>query len=155
MSSIVQSGFVSANDPSKPTSGAAVPFREIIPPPGHPKIAGVDKSNALEWCDSRTKIDAPAWLINRLRKQNIDKPYVGFTTDGKVREGVYKYAEDEGAPVEEMTEAAKGLVDLMSEEEKKRTIFPSVEDDEIRIWSNPELYVNPGMEAPDWFSRSW
>jgi hypothetical protein len=49
-----------------------------------------------------------------------------------------------GAPTEAMTKAAEAVLGAMSEEEKKRTVYSSVEDDAIRLWSNPELYVNPG-----------
>lgn len=154
MAAPVDSGYIQATDPTRPRTDAAVPFREIIPAPGHPRIAGIESSDAHTWCDSRRKIDAPAWLINRLDAKNLEKPYVGFTTDGTVREGLYEYPEDEGAPVEEAKEAADALIAIMSEEEKVRTLFPSVEVDEIRLWSNPELYVNPGGLRLDECSQS-
>ncbi|KAL1625127.1 hypothetical protein SLS56_007472 [Neofusicoccum ribis] len=138
------SGYIRSNDPTRPRSDAAVPFREIIPPPDHPKIAGIEHCDAHSWCASRRKIDAPAWLIDRLDAKNLEKPFVGFTTDGTVREGLYAYANDEGAPVEAASKAAAALLALLSAEERARTLLPSVEDDAIRLWSNPELYVNPG-----------
>ena len=82
-----QSGFVQADDPTVPTSGAAVPFRDIIPHADHRKIAGIASHDALSWCESRRQIPAPAWLINRLDAKNLETPYVGFTIDGTVREG--------------------------------------------------------------------
>jgi hypothetical protein len=142
----VNSGYLQASDPSKPSSGAAVPFREIVPPPGHPRIAGIEHHSAQSWCDSRRQIEAPAWLINRLDAKNLEKPYKGFTTDGKVREGVYHYAEDEGAPTEQVAEKVEALLEILSEEDKKAVQFGSVTDDEFRLWSNPELYMNPGMQ---------
>lgn len=138
------SGYIQANDPTRPRSDAAVPFREIIPPPGHPRIAGIEHCDAHSWCASRREIDAPAWLINRLDAKNLEKPYVGFTSDGTVREGLYAYADDEGAPVEAASKAANALIGTLSNEEKARTLFASAEADEMRLWSNPELYVNPG-----------
>ncbi|KAJ9639556.1 hypothetical protein H2199_006591 [Coniosporium tulheliwenetii] len=138
------SGYVQTSDPSRPRSDAVIPFRELIPPPGHPRIKGIEHCNALEWCESRRQIEAPAWLINRLAAANLEKPYKGFTSNGHVEEGVYHYAEDEGAPVEAMTEAAEALLGLLSAKQRKETQFESVEADEIRLWSNPELYVNPG-----------
>lgn len=116
MAAPIDSGYIQATDPTRPRTDAAVPFREIIPSPGHPRIAGIESSDAHTWCDSRRKIDAPAWLINRLDAKNLEKPYVGFTTDGTVREGLYDYAEDEGAPVEEATKAVNALIVIMSEE---------------------------------------
>jgi hypothetical protein len=140
-----QSGFTKVGDPTTPSSGAAVPFRNLIPDPSHPKIAGIASHDALSWCESRRKIPAPAWLINRLDAKNLEKPYVGFTTDGQVRKGVYTYADDEGAPVEEMVRAAEALLSVLEEGQRKvGVLFDGVDADECRLWSNPELYVNPG-----------
>jgi Protein of unknown function (DUF3500) len=127
-----------------PTSGAAVPFRDIIRDPSHPKIAGIASPDALSWCESRRQIPAPGWLINRLDAKNLEKPYVGFTTDGTVRKGVYAYAEDEGAPVEKMVKAAEALLVMLEPGQRKAVQFEGVEADVFRLWSNPELYVNPG-----------
>ena len=139
-----QSGFIKEGDPMAPTSGAEVPFRDIIPEPSHPKIAGIASHDALSWCESRRQIAAPAWLISRLDAENIEKPFVGFTTDGTARKGVYEYAQDEGAPVESMVSAAEGLLGMLESGQRKEVQFEGVEVDEFRLWSNPELYVNPG-----------
>ncbi|KAK8237619.1 hypothetical protein HDK77DRAFT_489903 [Phyllosticta capitalensis] len=140
------SGYIQTSDPSRPRSDAAVPFRDIIPPPTHPKIAGIEHCDALSWTESRRQIPAPAWLISRLEAQNLETPFRGFTSDGVVRDDVWSdaYSGDEGAPVEAAAEAANALLDLLSEEERARTVYDSVTDDAIRLWSNPELYVNPG-----------
>jgi len=138
------SGYLQSSDPSKPRSDAAVPFRDIIPLPSHPKIAGIKDHDALSWCESRKKIHAPAWLIQRLEAKNLEKPYVGFTTDGKVREGLYKYEENEGAPTEEVVRKLEELLGVLSEEQRREVRRGEVTDDEIRLWSNPELYMNPG-----------
>jgi hypothetical protein len=138
------SGTSHSTDPSKPSSGAAVPFCEIRPDPDHPRIAGIANHDALSWCESRRQIAAPAWLINRLEKKNLEKPYKGFTVDGKVQEGIYNYAEDEGAPAEEVVEKVEALLSMLPEEAKTQVDCGEVEDDDFRLWSNPELYVNPG-----------
>ena len=149
------SGYIQASDPTRPRSDAAVPFRDIIPSPSHPRIAGIADHDALSWCDSRRKIEAPGWLINRLEAQNLERPYKGFTSDGKVREGLYTYAADEGAPTEEVIGKVRELLDILNEEEKKSVQFGEVTDDEFRLWSNPELYMNPGKlnQAP--LPSSW
>ncbi|RFU32766.1 hypothetical protein B7463_g3535, partial [Scytalidium lignicola] len=144
MATPMNSGYLRTTDPTKPRSDAAVPFRDIIPAPDHPRIAGIEKHTALSWCDSRRQIEAPAWLINRLEAKNLERPYKGFTSDGKVRDGVYEYAEDEGAPTEEAIAATEALLKLLSPEQKTAVSFKSVLDDEFRLWSNPELYMNPG-----------
>jgi len=138
------SGYLQTSDPTKPRSDAAVPFRDIIPRADHPRIAGIADHDALSWCESRRKIEAPAWLINRLEAKNLEKPYKGFTTDGKVRKGLYNYAEDEGAPTKSVIEKTEELIRILSEEQKKAVMFREVTDDEFRLWSNPELYANPG-----------
>jgi hypothetical protein len=138
------SGISHSTDPFKPSSGAAIPFREIIPDASHPRIAGIASHDALSWCESRRQIAAPAWLINRLDKKNLESPYKGFTADGTVQEGIYNYAEDEGAPTEEVVVEVDALLSMLPEEAKKQVKCGEVEDDDFRLWSNPELYVNPG-----------
>ncbi|KAM3079454.1 hypothetical protein ACMFMG_005885 [Clarireedia jacksonii] len=138
------SGYIQECDPTKPRSDATVPFRDIVPSPDHPRIAGIQNHDALSWCDSRRQIEAPAWLINRLEAKNLEKPYKGFTSDGKVREGLYKYAEDEGAPTEEVNTKVEDFLKILNEDQKKAVQFADVRDDEFRLWSNPELYMNPG-----------
>lgn len=144
MAAPVNSGYLQSDDPTKPRSDAAVPFRDIIPSATHPRIAGIADHDALSWCESRRQIEAPAWLINRLEKKNLEQPYKGFTSDGNVREGLYEYAEDEGAPTEEVIAKTEALMKTLSEEQKNVVHCGDVTDDEFRLWSNPELYMNPG-----------
>lgn len=144
MAAPVNSGYLQTSDPAKPRSDAAVPFRDIIPSPTHPRIAGIADHDALSWCESRRQIEAPAWLINRLDGKNLEKPYKGFTSDGKVREGLYNYAKDESAPTEKVIAKTEALLNILSAEQKKAVQFGDVTDDDFRLWSNPELYMNPG-----------
>lgn len=138
------SGYIQESDPTKPRPDATVPFRDIVPSPDHPRIAGIQNHDALSWCDSRRQIEAPAWLINRLEAKNLEKPYKGFTTDGEARKSLYKYAEDEGAPTEEVISKVEDFWKVLNEDQKKAVQFADVRDDEFRLWSNPELYMNPG-----------
>ena len=138
------SGYLQSSDPSRPRSEAAVPFRDIIPSPSHPRIAGIADHDALSWCESRRQVEALAWLVNRLDKQNLE-PYKGFTSDGSVREGIYNYADDEGAPTEAVMEKMKELVEVLSDDQRNVVWSGEVTDDDFRLWSNPSLYVNPGM----------
>lgn len=97
----------------------------------------------MSWCDSRRQIEAPAWLINRLEKTNLG-PFHGFTATGTVEENVYQYADDEGAPTEDVAEKVRNLLNLLSAEQMTALECGDVRTDEFRLWSNPELYVNPG-----------
>ena len=139
------SGYLQTSDPTKPRSDAAVPFRDIIPSPSHPRIAGIENHDALSWCESRRQIEAAAWLINRLDKTNLETPFKGFTSDGKVREGLYDYAENEGAPTEEVIARVEDLMKILSVKQKEAVCCGEVTDDDFRLWSNPELYINIGM----------
>lgn len=140
----VDSGFHRSNDPEAPSSYVTIPFRQLIPSPDHPRIAGIAEHDALSWCHSRQKIPAPAWLINRLHIDNIERPYKGFSSDGNPRP-MFRYQVDEGAPVHEACEAVDKLLAHLSENDKAEVVRGDVaDDDEFRAWSNPELYVNPG-----------
>lgn len=72
------------------------------------------------------------------------EPYSGFTATGAVEENVYLYADDEGAPTEAVAEKVRDLLKLLSTEQKGALECGDVRNDEFRLWSNPELYVNPG-----------
>jgi hypothetical protein len=85
--------------------------------------------------------------INRLEKRSLEKPYKGFTVDGTVQEGIHNYAEDEGAPAEEVVVNVEALLSMLPEEAKKQVKCGEVEDDDFRLWSNLELYVNPGRPS--------
>jgi hypothetical protein len=139
------SGYILADDPAT-RSSATVPFREILPRPDHPKIAGLSGRNALSWCQSRREIPTPAWLMDRVEAKNLERPYEGFTADGSVQDRLYDYAEDEGALVDEMVSAANALLGILSEGQRTEVLKASVDDDEFRLGSNPELYVNPGFQ---------
>ena len=142
----INSGFILSDDPATPKTDATVSFRDIIPKPDHPRIAGIHTHNAVSWCQSRREVPAPAWLINRLDIQNIERPYKGFSADGNPDPSVVRYEADEGAPVEDAVRAVEAFLDAVPESLRSEAIKGDVEkDDEFRAWSNPELYVNPGM----------
>jgi hypothetical protein len=86
-------------------------------------------------------------LINCLNKKSLEKPYKGFTVDGTVQEEIHNYAEDEGALTEEVVVNIEALLSMLPEEAKKQVKCGEVEDDDFRLWSNPELYVNPGRPS--------
>jgi hypothetical protein len=141
----INSGFLLQDDPSTPRTDATVSFRDILPKPDHPRIAGISSHTSHTWCQSRREVPAPAWLINRLDIKNIERPYVGFSADGKPDPSIFRYEQDEGAPVEGAVRAVEKLLEVLSEQDKAEVIKGDVgTDDEFRAWSNPELYVNPG-----------
>jgi hypothetical protein len=145
------SGFQLTDDPSTPQTSATIPFRSLIPSPSHPRIAGIGSHTATSWCESRKEIPEPGWLINRLDYQNIHDvegnigPYKGFSVDGNPTPKIFQYEQDEGAPVEQAVEKVKALWKALGKGERKEVRCGDVRTDErVRVWSNPELYVNPG-----------
>lgn len=139
------SGYALTDDPATPRTDATVPFRDILPRPDHPRIKGIENHDSHSWCRSRRQVPEPAWLIDRLDQKNLERPYKGFSSDGKPDPSIFRYDEDEGAPVERAVEAVNALLKGITEEERKAVQFGQVETDDVfRIWSNPELYVNPG-----------
>ncbi|CAO1624516.1 unnamed protein product [Jaminaea pallidilutea] len=148
MSLPVDSGYLQTDDPTGAAKGADIPFRSILPRPDHPRIAGIESHDAHTWCQSRRDAPAPAWLINRLDIKNIERPYKGFSADGKPDPSVWKFEQDEGAPVEAACDATTALLAMLTGEERSACIRGDVaDDDEFRAWSNPELYVNPVLQA--------
>lgn len=124
--------------------GALSPFRSLLPPKDWAKIKTLPTSTATEWYENNKHLPQLEEFLNGLRLENIDRPWKGFTSDGQVAKDVHIYNDDEGAPIEKMNAAASRLLSVMSEAEYARSVFDSVEADEIRMWSNPEFYVNPG-----------
>lgn len=139
-----QSGFVLEDDPATPSTDATVSFRDLIPRADHPRIAGIADHDSHSWCQSRREVPAPAWLINRLDIKNLETPYRGFSADNNPDPTIIRYAEDEGAPVGAAVEAVDRLLNALTPAEVAEVVRGDVDSDEIRAWSNPELYVNPG-----------
>ena len=130
-----------------PTTAA---FRRLLPPPNWPKVSTLSSSNAQEWYRDKKDLPALKQFLGRLEAASLETPYVGLTTDGEVIPGIFNYASSEGAPTSAMFQTATALLELLWSEQKETTCFASVTDDAIRIWSNPEFYVNPG----EYFSRA-
>ena len=118
----VNSGFVLQDDPSTPRTDATVHFRDILPKPDHPRVAGVHTHSALSWCQSRREVPAPGWLINRLDIKNIERPYKGFSSDGKPDPTIFHYEQDEGDPVEADFEAFNKHIEKLPDNEKRNDI---------------------------------
>lgn len=69
-------------------------------------------------------------------RQSVEEPYYGVTSDGQLREGLYKL-QDEGAPVEEATKAADKLLRLLDDTQRK-AIQHELDSDVWRRWANRE-----------------
>ena len=129
--------------PSRPGTAAA-PFRRLLPPKDWARIESLSSSTARQWYDDKKDIPALQNFLKRLEAQNVTQPFKGFTSDGNIVGGLFNYAADEGAPTAAMVESATKLLRMLSRKQTETTVFDSVQDDTIRIWSNPEFYVNLG-----------
>jgi hypothetical protein len=112
-------------------------FRDYLIPLDHPRLHPNDR-------DARTHGKgvlgneqifltpvAKGWL------ENYRKPYHGFTADGKVQQGLWRADPQASGPTGEMVDAAKKLLSVANEKEKKAFQY-EVNAKEWRSWSNPE-----------------
>jgi hypothetical protein len=67
-------------------------------------------------------------------KEKVEEPYYGVTSDGKLREGLYKL-EDQRAPVKEATAAAEALLGKLSQDQRK-LVSKDLDSDVWRRWAN-------------------
>jgi len=114
-------------------------FRAYVPPPDHPRVAGLSELDAYTHAERALKIP---WLNEVFAgwRQLYDEPFFGITTEGRKIPDLYSLA-SEGAPTGSMVEAAQKLIDHASPEQRVALCHP-VDAHEWRAWSNPEIYVN-------------
>ena len=129
-------------------------FRHLLPPPNWWKLKDVETSSARQWYLDRKDHPALKDFFETLELANVDKSYRGFTADGTVVNGLFHYDADEGAPTAAMVDATLHLESLLSVDQRRETLFSSVEDHAIRVWSNPEFYINEGGLRLDECSKS-
>lgn len=65
---------------------------------------------------------------------SLDEPYRGIAAAGKIEKGLFKI-ESTGVSTKPVVEAAKKLIEGMTGEQRKRTLYP-VDDIEWRKWDN-------------------
>jgi hypothetical protein len=114
-------------------------FRRYVPPPTHPKIAGLA---ALDARGYRERVLTVPWLAEWIARWRAasKQPFFGITTEGLKVQDLFAL-EDETAPVEAMAHAAEHLLRQATAEQRQRLCYP-LNADEWRLWSNPEFYIN-------------
>ncbi|KAL1588524.1 hypothetical protein WHR41_02791 [Cladosporium halotolerans] len=124
-------------------------FRDYLIPLDHPRLHPNDR-------DARTHGKgvlgnegifltpvARGWL------QNYQSPYHGFTTDGTIRQNLWKADPKANGPTKEMVAAAENLFKVASTDEQKRFSY-DMNAKEWRSWSNPEvIVVDSGVRIED------
>lgn len=78
-----------------------------------------------------------------MARQALEQPFVGVTIDGKPERGLYQI-QPTGASTETARNSARAFIGSLSEQQKKKTIFP-VDSDQWRHWSN--FHTFPGREG--------
>lgn len=75
-------------------------FHKYVPPPGHPRVAGLDKAD-LEEYSHKVRSTEHVGATFEMWKEQLNRPFYGITTDGHRKEGLFSRG-DEDAPVEAM-----------------------------------------------------
>ncbi|MCZ6711314.1 MAG: DUF3500 domain-containing protein, partial [Gammaproteobacteria bacterium] len=78
-----------------------------------------------------------------LERIMLREPFVGITTDGAVREGLFRI-ESTGASTLAVRDAAQGFLDTLTEQQRNNAMF-GVEDLEWRRWANVHLSHRQGV----------
>lgn len=77
------------------------------------------------------------------REQSLAEPFLGVTTTGKTKTGLFKI-KSTGVSTEPVRVAAQAFLDSLSKEQVSRTKFP-VDDLEWRKWDNRHRYARQGV----------
>jgi hypothetical protein len=114
-------------------------FRDLVPSADNPRVAGIGERDACSHAD-RFLASPRGRAFADWRLAQLAEPFLGITTDGVRRHGLFHLAA-EGAPTERMVAAARELLAVAGAEQQARLRHP-IDAAEWRAWSNPELYIN-------------
>lgn len=122
---------------------ASEAFRAHLPDLSSPRFTTASKQDVYEYATFFRDNHAPPWLFDLTQAWTklYDEPFTGVTTDGKVREGLFK-VQDEGVDIEGVVKSAGALLGQLDEEQKKKVQYP-LNAKEWRAWSNPEILLRP------------
>lgn len=113
-----------------------------------PLLAGVRGMSYEEFTADRYQNQFLRELLDYW-KSLYDEPFVGVTSDGQVREGVYRPAPVGSAGTDPAPAAAEGLLALLTPEQRERMSYP-MDAPEWRGWSNPEfVFFRNGLRIED------
>src|SRR5580698_1904926 len=115
-------------------------FRDLIPPPDHPRVAGIAERDAYSHAANVLATRPRVQGLLAERRARLEQPFRGITTNGDVVPDLYTLA-NEAAPTGAMVEAARAVLNVATEEERARLRF-AIDAPQWRMWSNPELYFD-------------
>lgn len=120
----------------------ASPFRQFLPDLSIPRFTTMKTQDARVYAKAFMEGGNPPW-IHGLWKHWLSlwkEPFKGVTSDGKVRDDLFQL-QDEGVPIDEIVAAANAALALLSEEQRKATLY-HIDAPEWRTWSNPEFLLS-------------
>lgn len=115
-------------------------FRDYLLTPDHPRVAKLRGLDARSYAEA-AKDDSFAGPMIEGWKKLYPAPFVGVTSDGVLREGLFPVAQtrpDEEAPSSDMVTAAEKLLALLPSSEQERLSY-AVDAREWQSWANPEF----------------
>ncbi|WP_167044646.1 DUF3500 domain-containing protein [Salinibacterium sp. ZJ454] len=128
----------------EPTSQS---YREHLIDLDDPMLAEVRGMDYEEFAADRYKAPFLRELLDYW-KGLYDEPFVGITSDGERREGLYRLP-DSTTPDPAPAASAARLLSLLSAEQKERIGYP-LDAPEWRGWSNPEfVFFRTGLRMED------
>lgn len=123
------------------TPAQSTPFRQFLYPPGHPRIEELKGLDAYEYGDVATRPGTfTGGLIEGWKPLYLEE-FRGVTADGSLLEGLFPLSPalpGEEAPVAEMVDAARALLDACTDEERE-ALRHDVDAPEWQTWANPEF----------------
>lgn len=80
-------------------------------------------------------------------REALSQPFVGVTTDGAVRSGLFTI-ESTGVSTAPVIEAARDFIGALDEQQRPRALFP-VDDTEWRNWANVHRFERQGVSLAE------
>lgn len=115
-------------------------FRDYLFATDHPRVADIRGLDARGYAEA-AKQDSFAGPMIKGWKKLYPQPFVGITSDGVRREGLFPLAPvrpGEEAPTAEMVAAARKLLGVVGQEQAKKLTY-AVDAPEWQSWANPEF----------------
>ncbi|KAF5671210.1 hypothetical protein FHETE_4180 [Fusarium heterosporum] len=117
-------------------------FRQYLPDLNTPRFQAMKRQDAYEHVGNLKKNGQPPWLYGLYLhwRKLFQEPYRGITSDGIIRDGLFKL-QDDGIPIGDIVEAADSLCNDLSDDQKLKTFY-HIDSPEWRSWSNPEFLLS-------------
>jgi hypothetical protein len=122
---------------------ASEAFRAHVPDLSTPRFTTAAKQDVYEYAKFFRDNHAPPWLfeLTQAWTKLYEEPFKGVTSDGTVKEGLFK-PQDEGVNTENVVGAAEDLLAKLDDKQRKKVQYP-INAREWRAWSNPEILLRP------------